>query len=151
MHVRRALLLFAIVLGLAALAASLSRPRDDEPSPPPEQATTSTPAEEPAPEASPREEPTEVADTSGTIAMDADAEETRRLEAGRSASVEVTVDKPGQVAIPELGLTGAADPLTPARFDVLVNTEGRYPIEFTPAGTGESGAAGTLIVTPQSG
>ena len=38
MHLRRALLLFAIVLGLAAVAASVSRPRDGadplrEPSP----------------------------------------------------------------------------------------------------------------------
>ena len=44
------------------------------------------------------------------------------------------MDEPGQVAIPLLGLTGAADALTPARFDVLVSEEGRYPIEFAPSG-----------------
>jgi hypothetical protein len=147
-HVRRALLLFAIVLGLAALAASLSRPSDDEPDRPPEQAGTTT--TDTTPQASPREqETTEVADSAATIELDAADDETRRLEAGRSASVEVAVQEPGQVTIPELGLTGAADPLTPARFDVLVTAEGRFPIEFIPAGSDETRAAGTLVVTPQ--
>jgi hypothetical protein len=149
-HVRRALLLFAIVLGLAALAASLSRPGDDEPSRPPEQAGTTT--DDTTPRASPREEETTgVADSAAAIEVDADDDETRRLEAGRSASVEVAVPEPGQVTIPELGLTAAADPLTPARFDVLETTTGRFPIEFTPAGSDEARAAGTLVVTPQKG
>jgi hypothetical protein len=149
-HVRRALLLFAIVLGLAALAASLSRPSDDEPDRPPEQAGTTT--TDSTPQASPREEETtEVADSAATIELDATDDETRRLEAGRSASVEVAVQEPGQVTIPELGLTGAADPLTPARFDVLVTAAGRFPIEFIPAGSDETHAAGTLVVTPQKG
>ena len=149
-HVRRALLLFAIVLGLAALAASLSRPSDDEPDRPPEQAGTTT--IDTTPQASPREEETtEVADGAPTIELDAADDETRRLEAGRSASVEVAVQEPGQVTIPELGLTSAADPLTPARFDVLVTAEGRFPIEFIPAGSDETRAAGTLVVTPQKG
>lgn len=152
MHVRRALLLFAIVLGVAALAASLSRPGDEEASRPPAPATTTTPAPEQVPEASPgNEEPTEVADAPETIEMDATEDETRRLEAGRSASVEVAVGEPGQVTIPLLGLSGPADPLTPARFDVLVNAEGRYPIEFIPADGNEGRAAGTLVVTPQRG
>jgi hypothetical protein len=149
-HVRRALLLFAIVLGLAALAASLSRPSDDEPDRPPQQAGTST--QDSTPRASPREEETtEVADSSATIEMDATDDATRRLEAGRSASLEVAVPEPGQVTIPQLGLTGTGDPLTPARFDVLVTAAGRYPIDFTPAGTDEARPAGTLVVTPQKG
>ena len=61
------------------------------------------------------------------------------------------VKSKGQVTIPRLGLTGAADPLTPARFDVLVNSEGRYPIEFLPAGSDEPRAAGTIVVISQSG
>jgi hypothetical protein len=149
-HVRRALLLFAIVLGLAALAASLSRPRDDEPDRPPEQAGTTT--QESTPQAAPREEETtEVADSSVTIEIDATDDATRRLEAGRSANVEVAVPEPGQVSIPELGLTAAADPLTPGRFDVLVTAAGRFPIEFIPAGSDEASPAGTLVVTPRKG
>ncbi|MDT7784838.1 MAG: hypothetical protein QOF58_3257, partial [Pseudonocardiales bacterium] len=44
MHIRRALLLFAVVLGMAALAASVSRPPDER--------TRTTPTT-PAPEAGP--------------------------------------------------------------------------------------------------
>ena len=150
-HVRRALLLFAIVIGLAALAASLSRSGGDEPSRQPAQAPTTAPEPESVPEASPREDTTPVADDGDTIELNAAEDDTRRLEAGRSASIEVAVVEPGQVTIPGLGLTGAADPLTPARFDVLVNSEGRYPIEFVPAGSNEPHAAGTIVVTSQSG
>jgi len=150
-HVRRALLLFAIVLGLAALAASLSRP-DEQESTPPEQTGTTT--SEATPRASPRDEDettTEAADSSATIELDAAEEDTRQLEAGRAASVEVAVPEPGQVTIPDLGETAAANPLTPARFYILRTTAGRYPIEFIPAGSGEARAAGTLVVTAQRG
>jgi hypothetical protein len=151
-HVRRALLLFAIVIGLAALAASLSRPQDEEPSPPAQSTnTTTTPKADSVPEASPREDTTAVADEGDTIELNAEEDDRRRLEAGRSASIEVAVTEPGQVTIPDLGLTAAADPLTPARFDVLVNSEGRYPIEFTPAASDEARRAGTIVVTGQTG
>jgi hypothetical protein len=149
-HVRRALLLFAIVLGLAALAASLSRTGEDEPVRPQQQATTSTSEEKAAPQAAPREDTTEVAEST-TVEMNAAEDKTSRLEAGRSASVEVAVVEPGQVTIPQLGLTAAADPLTPARFDVLVNAPGRYEVEFTPSAGDETRSAGTLVVTPQNG
>jgi hypothetical protein len=150
-HVRRALLLFAIVLGLAALAASLSRTGEEDPLRPQQQATTSTSAEEKAaPQAEPRQETTEVADGTVTVEMNAAEDKARRLEAGRSASVEVAVVEPGQVTIPELGLTAAADPLTPARFDVLVSASGRYAVEFTPSEGDETRSAGTLVVTPHS-
>jgi hypothetical protein len=150
-HVRRALLLFAIVLGLAALAASLSRSREEDPLRPREQATTSTSEEKAAPRAAPREDSTDVAESTETVEMNAAEDETSRLEAGRSASVEVAVAEPGQVTIPQLGLTAAADPLTPARFDVLVTSPGRYAIDFTPSAGDETRSAGTLVVTPQSG
>jgi hypothetical protein len=149
-HVRRALLLFAIVLGLAALA-SLSRTGEDDPLRPEQQATTSTSEEKAAPQAAPREDTTEVAGSTAKVEMNAAEDKTSRLEAGRSASVEVAVVEPGQVTIPQLGLTAAADPLTPARFDVLVNSEGRYPIEFTPAASDEARRAGTIVVTGQTG
>ena len=151
MHVRRALLLFAIVIGLAALAASLSRPRDDEPSAPAQAPATTTPQADSVPEANPRDDATSVADEGDTIELNAAEDDTRRIEVGRSASIEVAVVDPGQVTIPGLGLTAAADPLTPARFDVLVNSEGRYRIEFTPAGSDKARRAGTIVVTGQTG
>jgi hypothetical protein len=138
-HLRRALLLFAIVLGMAALVASLSRPieqrRDDttpreprEPGPP-----TATPA--PAPDLPP------------ALSFDAAENESMRLRAGAAATLEVSVDEPGSVDIPGLGLSAPANPVTPARFDILANRPGRYELIFTPA-TGEpTEPAGRLVVT----
>jgi hypothetical protein len=153
-HVRRALLLFAVVLGLAALAASLSRTGDEDPRRPSQQGSTSTSGQETTPRAAPREQTTEeVADGSGgtTVELNAAEDKSSRVEAGSSATVEVAVVEPGQVTIPDLGLTAAADTLTPARFDVLVSSPGRYVIEFTPSAGDETRSAGTLVVTPPSG
>jgi hypothetical protein len=150
-HVRRALLLFAIVLGLGALAASMSRPRDEQPARDAAQAPATAPDAQASPEASPGEAPAELAATADTIAFDAAEPRRRRLEAGRAASVEVAVDQAGLVSIPLLGESAAADEFTPARFDVLVSEEGRYPIEFAPAAGDEERRAGTLVVTQPSG
>ena len=59
------------------------------------------------------------------------------------------VHLPGQVAIPGLGLSASADPVTPARFDVLENRPGSYPILFAPAGgdqATDAQRAGTLVI-----
>jgi hypothetical protein len=134
-HVRRALLLFAIVLGMAALAASVSRP-------PQERKTEQR--REPAPTTA---APTPASQAPKPLSFDAGEPESRRLPTGRAASLEVAVDEPGSVDIPMLGLTAPAEPLTPARFEVLPASPGRYEIRFTPAASGESRAAGELVVT----
>jgi hypothetical protein len=136
-HLRRALLLFAIVLGLAALAAGLSQPRErsetrQEPAGP----ATSTPASPAGGEET-------------DVRFRADRPRRRSLTAGRAAEVLVEVHLPGQVAIPGLGLSAAADPVTPARFDVLEQRPGSYPILFAPAGddqAAEPQRAGTLVI-----
>ncbi|HKP21837.1 MAG TPA: hypothetical protein VJT68_09985 [Thermoleophilaceae bacterium] len=150
MHLRRALLLFAIVLGMAALVASLSRPIEDRNG----QSTTRTETEPETAEPGP---PTATPGTGGagsgtaaaprTISFDAAEPDSRKLPAGDSATVEVSVDEPGSVEIPDMGLTAPADPFTPARFDVLASRPGRYRLLFTPAG-GEQEAepAGSLVV-----
>jgi hypothetical protein len=134
-HLRRALLLFAIVLGLVALAATLSRPdegteRGQEP------AGVSSPADTTS-----ATEPTDVV-------FDSARPRARALEAGVAAEVLVEVDLPGQVEIPDLGLAAPADEFTPARFDVLEHRPGRYPILFTAAGDEEEdpAKAGTLVI-----
>jgi hypothetical protein len=149
-HVRRALLLFAVVLGLAAVAASLSRTGDDPPGSQ-QQSTTSTPKQDTTPRAAPREETTDVADDGATVELNAAEDKSVRIEAGRSTTLEVAAVEPGQVDIPDLGLTATADSLTPARFDLLVSSPGRYAIEFTPSKGNEARGAGTLVVSPQSG
>ena len=134
-HLRRALLLFAIVLGTAALVASLSRPAEDrrerERSADPGPATaTATPSSRP-------ERP---------ISFDVAKDESRRLRAGEAATLEVTVTEPGDVEIPGLGLSAPAAPLTPARFEVLPAEPGDYEIVFTAAGAATE-PAGRLVVT----
>ena len=148
-HLRRALLLFAIVLGLAAIAASVSRPREE----PSERGSTSqsfppsTERDEAPPSATPAPEPEfELAE----LNFDADRDQTRRVAPG-PATVSVEVDQPGQVQIEDLGVSAAGDPLTPAIFDLFVSDSGRHEITFTPADGNESRSAGTLVVEPDPG
>jgi len=136
-HLRRALLLFAIVLGLAAIATSLSRPADEsdpEPaSPPTETAPTATPGSS---STAPAVE----------LTFAADGPRAQRVVAGQAATVLVEADEPGQAEIADLGVSATAEPLTPARFEVLASTPGRYPISFTPTSGGEPREVGTLVV-----
>ena len=122
MHLRRAVLLFAIVLGLAAVAASLAPPpaereRREEPPPAP-----APPAERLPPD---RPQVAEFPARAGRLV-------TRQVEAGERAVVEVRVDSPGEVSIDGLGLLQAADPATPAVFDVLPSRSGSYAVRFAP-------------------
>jgi hypothetical protein len=143
-HLRRALLLFAIVLALAAVAATVSRPRDDggDPSTPPAVQPSETGR---APTVSPGPEPPDP----GTVELTFEAwrDQRRRLEARQPATVLVEVDEPGQVELPDLGLSESAEPFTPASFDVFASEPGRYRLLFTPADGDEAGSAGTLVVT----
>ena len=138
-HLRRALLLFAIVLGMAALVASLSRPIEERR----DQTTPREPRESGPPEAAPVPAP----ELPPTVRFDAAKDESRRVPAGSAATVEVSVDEPGDVAIPDMGLIEPAEPLTPARFDILANSPGRYEVTFMPADGDPTEPAGRLVVT----
>jgi hypothetical protein len=143
-HLRRALLLFAIVLGLAALVASLSQPPAERPD-----RTTQQTAPEPGPPvATPGPGPAEPAGGApSTITFQASEKESKRVQAGTAVTVEVAVNEAGTVDIPDLGMTSPADPFTPARFDVLATRPGRYPLLFTPAAGEQPEPAGSLVVT----
>lgn len=136
MHLRRALLLFAIVLGLAALATSVTRaPRDgdrDEPTPP------STSTEETASPGPGTAAELRLPGPRGGRSV--------ALESGRAVTLLVSVREPGEVELPDLGLTTSAEPLTPARFELLGPEPGSYAVRFTPAEEGESRALGRLVV-----
>jgi hypothetical protein len=146
-HLRRALLLFAVVLGLAAIAASVSRPRtdavrSDQPrATPPATGLNQTPTVSPTPDNSlPAAELTFVA---------ADPQP-QRIQPGQAATVLVDVEEPGQVEIADMGLSTVAEPLTPGRFEVLARASGRHSITFTPAsGSGERQRVGTLVVAEE--
>ncbi|MBA3261165.1 MAG: hypothetical protein H0T69_01550 [Thermoleophilaceae bacterium] len=147
MHLRRALLLFAIVLGLAAIAASVSRPRDaSDRSDQIQSAPTTTdsgqaPTASPAPDGAP--ETVELTFVAGDP-------HPQRIQAGQAATVLVEVEEAGQVEIEGLGMSAVAEPLTPGRFEILTPTIGRHPITFTPAaGVEERRRAGTLVVATE--
>jgi hypothetical protein len=137
-HLRRALLLFAIVLGMAALAASLSRPLEPRKSPQearePRDRGPATVAPRPAPK------------LPALLSFEATQDESMRMRAGDAATVEVTVPEAGTVAIPGMGLSAAADRFTPARFDVYASRPGRYALVFTPAVGELTEPAGRLVV-----
>jgi hypothetical protein len=137
-HVRRALLLFAIVLGLAALVASVSQPRRGS------ERAPSTQAEEarPAPTATPRRDRPDTT----TLRFGSDGRKVHPLGAGRPAVVLVHARAAGQVEIPRLGLSATADRHTPARFDVLVRRPGRYEIRFVTARGDRPKPTGVLLV-----
>jgi hypothetical protein len=140
-HLRRALLLFAIVLGVAALVASLS--------PPLEERNSNTTPSEPSTSAPSTATATPAPETSHPIEFDAAENQSQRVHTGQAATVLVAVDEAGSVDIPDLGLTAAANPHTPARFEIVAPSPGRYDLLFSPAGGGGSEAAGKLVVTSE--
>lgn len=130
------MLLFAIVLGLAAVVTSLSRSTPNRQGTAPS-ASPSRPSARPAPGPVPAR----------SITFDAaHAPVTRRLTVGQAASVSVRVDESATVELRRLGLTATAEPLTPARFDVLASEPGDTSVRVVPAsGTGER-TVGRLVV-----
>ena len=139
MHLRRALLLFAIVLGLAALVAAVSRPVEGP---------RSRERSRDLPAAEPRRAPARVTHIEFAAGK---RRPRRRLAAGEHAIVTVEVERPGQVEIAGLGLSSAAEPRTPARFDVLADRPGSHDVVFTPAGSDARGLRGTLAIRTGDG
>ena len=150
MHLRRALLLFAIVLGLAAVAASVSRPgRDNTTSEPFRGVTPTTTEQQQTPTVAPAPGP-EPAPAPVVRRFFASQPGAQKIKAGQAATVYVEVDEPGQVEIADLGLSAAAEPLTPARFDLLTSQTGRHPITFMPAADETATVRiGTLVVVAE--
>ena len=58
----------------------------------------------------------------------------------------VKVTAPGQVELEGLGLSAAAEPLTPARFEVLADRPGRHPVRFAPTQGDEARSVGVLRI-----
>ncbi len=133
-QLRRALLLFAVVLGLAAIATSFSRPaKRDGGAPDRSQAQSGTPGANAA-------KPAQI--SFSTTAKP----RTQLLTADSAATVTVEVARPGQVELAGLGQTAGAEPLTPALFEVLESQPGRYKVRFTPATDTEARTLGVLQI-----
>lgn len=131
MHVRRALLLFALVLGLTALATAIAPAP-----PPPDEPTVATPPTRP-----PVEPET-------TFAFQAPPPRRggveQRVAPDAHVVVEVVSAEGGQATIPKLGRLETVSDGAPARFDLLDLAVGRYDVLFEPA-LGEPVRIGTIV------
>ena len=120
MHLRRALLLFALVLGLTALATAIAPP------PPAPDDTPVTPRAQPRPVEPATEIDMPAPAPRGTVLE-------HRVKPGEHVVVQVSSAEGGEATVPKLGLTATVADGAPARFDVLVPAAGRYDVLFSPA------------------
>jgi hypothetical protein len=120
-QIRRVLLLFALVLGLSAVVASIAPPPDTEESEPAEPAVTA--------DATP---PLLKPVLGLRVRPGGGRRITRRVKAGSSFSLTVGVPKPGDVVLEGLGVRQTADPITPAHFELLASPEGIHRVAFVP-------------------
>jgi antitoxin (DNA-binding transcriptional repressor) of toxin-antitoxin stability system len=133
-HLRRAILLFALVLGLTALAAAVSPSRDTG-----RQLTAPPPAGPPA---------AAVARTVSFTARPSVQPTVRRVRAGEHVVVAVSSPVGGVVTIPRAGRTASVSPAAPARFDLLAPAPGRYDVLFATSGLDEPRRVGSLVTRP---
>jgi hypothetical protein len=138
-QLRRVLLLFALVLGLSAVVAALAPPpeQDDEERPAEPRVETAAPAPAPAP-------PNELTIDIPPEGARNDTPVARRARAGSRVALTVRVPEPGDVVIEGVGLRRSADPLAPARFDLLARPAGRFAVSFEPV-EGEGRIVARLI------
>jgi hypothetical protein len=121
------LILVAVLMGLTALAASVSPPPDTTRRNGPTTAGSPTAAQAPAP--TPAE--------AGVLARTVDAGTLRqpvRIHVARGATLEltVTVAAPDTVALGDLDLEVAA-PDSPAQFQLYADAPGNYPLRLVEA------------------
>lgn len=138
MHIRRAVLLFAIVLALSAVAASISPPSRQTQAP--QGATTETTTETP---------PRPTLAPPRTVAMQDPAGRRRpelRVTGEGHVTLDVSTETPGEVNIAALDLTQPAEPGTAATFDLYLTSAGRYPVTFTPADATRAAPVGVLVI-----
>ena len=113
---------------------------------PPENRTKTEQSRQPGP---PEAAPAPADNPPRPITFDASSRDRRRLAEGRAATVEIAVEEPGTIEVPDLGLTAIADEHTPARFEVFPTRAGSYAILFRAADDDESRPAGTLVLTAE--
>ena len=117
MLARRLLIALALLMAITALAAGVA-PREST------QREDASPT--PAASAAPAAEPVEAT-------LDAQSEGQRvEAEVGQIVRIVVTTDELDSVQLAELG-TETADPDSPARFELLAEVPGTYPIELLEA------------------
>jgi len=122
-QIRRVLLLFALVLGLSALVASIAPPPETREEDGTGAQTTADPGA--APGAGAR---------TVTLAVGPPARRprTRIVPLGARLTLIVTAPEVGDVVLGTPNLRQTAGPLAPARFDLLAKPAGRHAVTFEP-------------------
>jgi len=141
MHLRRALLLFALVLGLAALVAALAPPRPDR---------RSTPARPQPPGQRPKAEPRTPSGRDVAVEFARGKRGSRAVVVPAHVLVTVRAPRVGQVELQGLNEVDTAEPGTPAEFDLFLSRPGRYPVVLTPIGL-PARRLGTLVARSEGG
>jgi hypothetical protein len=130
-HLRRARLLFALVLGLTALATAIAPP----PPEPRDEPTAAPPPTRTVPE------PTEIT----FVAPPRGKALRQKVDADAHVVIEVLSLEGGQVTIPKLGRLATVAEGSPARFDLLGLAPGRYDVLFEPALASRPVRVGTIV------
>ena len=125
MQIRRVLLLFALVLGLSAVVASVAPSPEESRD---EQATRGN-AGAPAVSTGPA---VRIAPVRLRARANGSPRVVQRVPAGSSFTLIVSVREPGDVVIDDLGMRQTADPHSPARFELLASPPGRHYVGFEP-------------------
>jgi hypothetical protein len=132
MHMRRVLILVAMVVLLTGVVVAITPPArrqvDSSPGPPPASPDRRSEARDVSLRYPPPEKPPVVS-----------------LVPGDHTVVQVTTTTAGEAGV--MGLTDTAEPGTPATFDLLVPGPASYAVTFTP-GFGRPSRIGTLAVKP---
>jgi hypothetical protein len=131
---RRLVIVMIVLLAISTLAAALLPPPDRD------RATTEPRRPPPAPIAS-------ASGPSPGLLLDAGmrvgaAERTVRIERGDRLRLAVSVGSGDDVEIPGFGLTEAATPFAPARFDLVGRRRGIFPVRAV----GSDQSAGRVLV-----
>jgi hypothetical protein len=126
MAARRLLIVMLVLLGISALAAALvpppERQREGAGSP------TSTTEER-----ADRERPGERVEAEVSAA--ARRPEEVRVSQGDQLALVVETESPAEIAVPDFGLIEFAEPGAPARFDMLIDRDGRFEVTAERQGT----------------
>jgi hypothetical protein len=123
---RRFLILVAVLMGMAALAASVA----------PRQSATERDGREASPTPAPAGSPTLVTIEKELTTSEAD------LTVNEGDLVELTISGPERDSVMLLDRMRSIDPTSPARFSLLAGAPGEYPIELVEADR----QIGTLVI-----
>ena len=137
MAARRLVILMVGLLVVSTIAAALAPPRNE----PAEETTSETTV--PAP----RESGALV-----SASLDAGATEPKTIEVTTGDQVSLIVRSPElrQIEIADLGLLQDAAPDSPARFDLLLDSDGSFDVMSLDA-EGVGAVVGTIVVAPAEG